>query len=83
MDHGKPVKLPSLTVAGVRALGLTQVKGQNASANTGERQPGLYVFRVPPNATGATIMFAADYNIGTFAAYYYGDHKRPDNSPFR
>jgi hypothetical protein len=77
IDKGTKVKLPNAASAGVRVRGLDQVKGELASADTGSSKGSTYVFRVPANAKGATIEFGADWNLGVFASYYYGDHKKP------
>jgi hypothetical protein len=76
MDKGAPIKLPNAASAGVSAKGLTKVKGELAWADTGAGAGATYVFRVPPGAKGATITFGADWNMGVFAAYHYGDHKQ-------
>ena len=76
-DNGKAVKLPNAPSAGVRVRGLEKVSGELAWANTGEGKNSTYVFRVPADAKGATIELAADWNLGTFAVYAYGDHKKP------
>lgn len=78
IDHGKPAKFPSAPSAGVRVRGLEQVKGENAWADVGAGKAGIYVFRVPANAKGATIEFGGDQDIGgIFAIYTFGDHKPP------
>jgi hypothetical protein len=62
--------------ATVSAKGLTRVKGEHAWGTPGDMHNGTYVFKVPSDAKGATIIFGADFNSGNIAAYHYGDHKQ-------
>jgi hypothetical protein len=70
VTRGAP--FPGSPSAQVSAQGLTVVKAEHAWVNTDKPfQGGKYVFRVPANATSATITLSADYNIGTIATYRY------------
>jgi hypothetical protein len=63
-------------VATVYHKGLIDVKKQQVAWHDGTKGgSGEYVFRLPPDAKGATIFFQADYGGATFAVYRYGDHK--------
>jgi hypothetical protein len=60
----------------VRAEGLEVVQEQHGYVNKTNRRDGLYIFKVPLNATSVTIVIGADYGIGTFAVYRYGVVKK-------
>lgn len=62
--------------AGVRVFGLDVISQQNAYTSRLQKRDGKYVFKVPRNATGATIELGGDYGFGIFAIYRYGDAKK-------
>ena len=60
----------------VRAEGLEVIQQQHGYVNKADKRDGLYIFKVPLNATSVTIEIGADYGIGTFAVYRYGVVKK-------
>lgn len=60
----------------VRADGLEVIQQQHGYVNKANKRDGLYIFKVPLNATSVTIEIGADYGIGTFAVYRYGVVKK-------
>jgi hypothetical protein len=57
--------------AWVVAVGLDAVSSQSASFSTKGVRTGKYVFRVPLNATSATITLKGDFGVGEPAVYRY------------
>lgn len=63
--------------AGVRIMGDVElIKNQNAYVSREVKGEGLYVFKVLPNAKSVTIELGADYGVGIFAVYRFGEVKK-------
>jgi hypothetical protein len=58
--------------AGVRVQGLDQVSAQNAYLYQGKSGDGLFVYRVPAEATKVVIEIGADNGLGIFQRNCYG-----------
>jgi hypothetical protein len=58
--------------AGVRVQGLDQISAQNAYLYQGKSADGLFVYRVPANATKVVIEIGADNGLGIFQRNCYG-----------
>jgi hypothetical protein len=58
-------------VYGLGLSGEKEFQQQNAYISKTQKRDGLYVFKVPMNATSITIELNADYGISTFAKYRY------------
>ncbi|MEA2205109.1 MAG: hypothetical protein QOE77_1885 [Blastocatellia bacterium] len=67
----QPPASASVRVYGLGLSGEKEFQQQNAYISKTQKRDGLYVFKVPMNATSITIELNADYGISTFAKYRY------------